>query len=101
MYAETERSAGPTWGRGAIGVIAVAVLWALVVRSPGTSTPGVGRIGTWSIPIVVDDAQTTIGGGLRQAAKPSLWPWVVLWLAAVAAALAVATRASRTTLRAR
>jgi len=56
---------------------------------------GVGRVASWSIPIVVDGRPQLIRGGLWRAAAPTLWPWVALWLATLATAVALAWRAPR------
>jgi hypothetical protein len=65
-----------------------------------TPASATGRVGAWSIPIVVDGSTERIEGSLWRAAKPALWPWILLWVLAPTAALALATRASRPTRRA-
>jgi hypothetical protein len=52
----------------------------------------VGRVGAWAIPIVVDRMEKAIEGGLWRAAKPPLWPWVLLWVVTLAAAGGAVTR---------
>jgi hypothetical protein len=56
---------------------------------------GVGHVADWSIPIVVDGFSQQIDGELWRAETPSLWPWLALWLGALAAAFIVALRAPR------
>jgi hypothetical protein len=51
---------------------------------------GTGRVGEWTIPLVVDGKPLAIRGGLWRSAMPSLWPWLALWLAALAFAAVVA-----------
>jgi hypothetical protein len=47
----------------------------------------------WSVPIVVDGRHTAIRGELTRAAKPTLWPWLVLAaLPLLAAVVAVRRR---------
>jgi hypothetical protein len=58
---------------------------------PGSMT-GTGRIGTWSIPVRVDGAPLRVQGGLWHDTGPPVWPWLILLLAAVGAAVAVALR---------
>jgi hypothetical protein len=50
-----------------------------------TSPRGHGLVGAWSIPIVVDGSPSAIAGGLWRAPKPSLWPWLVVWVLALLA----------------
>ena len=51
--------------------------------------PGEGRVGEWAIPIVADGKPAAIQGGLWRATKPTVLPWLAIWLATVAAAGAV------------
>ena len=60
---------------------------------PG-STAGTGRIGTWSIPVLVDGAPLRVEGGLWHNPGAPVWPWLILVLAAVGAAVTVAVRGS-------
>jgi hypothetical protein len=50
---------------------------------------GAGRIGHWSIPIVVDGKTTAIRGSLWRSTRPSILPWLVLGLVALVGAGAV------------
>ena len=45
-------------------------------------TAGAGRIGGWSIPIVVDGKASAIQGSLWRSTRPSILPWLVLGLLA-------------------
>lgn len=49
---------------------------------------------SWSLPVVVDGRSTAIRGELTRAARPPIWPWVVLAALPLAAA-AVALRRRR------
>ena len=51
--------------------------------------PGDGRVGEWAIPIVADGKPAAIQGGLWRATKPTVLPWLAIWLATVAAVIAV------------
>jgi hypothetical protein len=53
-----------------------------------------GRVGTWSVPVSVDGAPLRIHGGLWHLRAPPLWPWLLVLLAAVGAAVALAIRGS-------
>jgi hypothetical protein len=55
--------------------------------------PGAGRVAEWTIPMVVDGAPRRIEGALWRAEKPSLWPWLAVWLVALAVAVTVSRRA--------
>lgn len=63
---------------------------------PGERT-GAGRVGTWSVPVVVDGAPGRITGQLWRAHRPALAPWLALWGLAVACGCAIAWRARRRT----
>jgi hypothetical protein len=58
----------------------------------GTAVRGVAE---WSIPIVVDGSPRRIEGELWRAGKPAIWPWLLVWLVSLAAAVAVARLAPR------
>jgi hypothetical protein len=55
----------------------------------GAAQSEAGLVGSWSIPIVIDGTPTTIEGGVWRAAKPSLLPWLAVWMLALCAAAAV------------
>jgi len=55
---------------------------------PG-SMAAIGRVGTWTVPMLVDGRSLRVGGGLWHDPGPLLWPWLVL-LGALAAAVGVA-----------
>jgi hypothetical protein len=54
---------------------------------------GTRRVAGWSIPLVVDGHRAALAGSEWFAPAPSLWPWILLALAGLAAALLVALRA--------
>ena len=51
---------------------------------PGLSA-GIGRVGGWSIPILVDGSPQRIQGGLWRAETPIVWPWLLIGVLLVAA----------------
>ena len=53
-----------------------------------------GRVGTWSVPVLVDGARQRVQGGLWHAPRPPVWPWLIVLVAAAGVALAVAKRGS-------
>jgi hypothetical protein len=53
-----------------------------------------GRVGTWSIPVRVDGAPIRVQGGLWHDPGAPRWPWLILLVAAVGAAVAVTARGS-------
>jgi hypothetical protein len=46
----------------------------------------------WSVPVLVDGHRTAVEGELTRAAKPPLWPWLVLGALPLAAAVVAARR---------
>jgi hypothetical protein len=61
---------------------------------PGLS-PGVGKVGSWTVPLLVDGRPGAIRGELVRASKPTPIPWLVLLLLALVAATVVARFGSR------
>jgi hypothetical protein len=53
-----------------------------------------GRVGRWTIPLVVDGRPDRLAGDLWHASGPPLWPWLAALAAAAAAGLAL-SRAPR------
>ena len=51
---------------------------------------GIGRVGGWSIPILVDGSPQRIQGGLWRAETPIVWPWLLIGVLSIAVAVAVA-----------
>ena len=49
----------------------------------------------WFVPVFVDGKATKISGRLTRAAKPPLWPWILLGIAPLGAALAATRRRKR------
>jgi hypothetical protein len=39
-----------------------------------------GRVGAWVIPVAVDGRQEAIQGTLWRSTRPTLWPWLAIWL---------------------
>jgi len=56
---------------------------------------GEGKVGNWSIPIVVNGHLDEIRGRLLHAQGPPLWPWLGLLFAVAAVAAGLASRSSR------
>jgi hypothetical protein len=80
---------GATWTRIGSGdslAWADARAWA-----PAAALHGRSRI-AWSVPVVVDGRHTEIRGELTRAAKPPLWPWLVLGAVPLLAAAAAFSR---------
>ncbi|HZR93260.1 MAG TPA: hypothetical protein VFA44_12740 [Gaiellaceae bacterium] len=61
------------------------------VWAPASALRNRGTV-TWSVPLVVDGRRAQVTGELTRAARPALWPWLVLGLVGLAAAGVAARR---------